>query len=382
MHTAQRQGGVGAFAGMVPQRQIGVIMIVLLLVVSLLLGAGETIQTVHAVSNATICRPLLSATKTASLETFLVGQWELALRELDLTADGGSSNAVAITAAGGGGNVSEAIRSLVYSFNHFHSGCVIYMYGKVSTPVTYCKIWKNANEAIRKNLWLLVMKPCHTKRCHPIYRENAFYPRGLVETPSYGETENILRYYSKNKLKSTKELQTFTFLRDPLDHFVSGLSESMHRTAYSGVSYSRLLRNVTTDTLSMYISSFLQIKAPVKGPHLKEPQHFYPMAGVFMEWPIHHVGFLEDFSSGWDHIRSVYGITEAYNSSHGIKRTTEKDPSNVRSSFKELAAKKPKFLRAICHMIMLDYVCFPKYKLPEECKDMVVHRQRGEAIFH
>lgn len=331
----------------------------------------SSVSNVFASSAANLCRPLAGANKSKrdlELDNFLLEQWAFALKTLNLGASALN-------------DMKSSLGNHVHDFNHFQSGCNIYMYGRNSTPVTYCKIWKNANEAIRGNLWSLVMQPCQQKRCPALHKTNAFYPRGFIEVSNFGDIDTIVKHYSHNKISSTSHFKTFTFLRDPLEHFMSGLTESVHRTAFSGVPKSRLLRNITSEIISMYIKKILEAKPAEYYPALREKQHFYPMAGVFLEWPIHYVGSLYKFDFHWNNIQQIYGIQEPFNRSMGMKKTTMRDPNNVKRVFTQMTTEDPRYMRVVCHMLMLDYVCFPSYKLPEACSDMETYRKKGQEIF-
>ena len=327
----------------------------------------------------TFCHPFQDQHENSSrllLESFLLEQWAFALKSLSLGNDALFQD------------MKTSMGSHVHNFNNFQSGCNVYMYGRNSTPITYCKIWKNANEAIRANLFSLVVEDCpRTKRCPAKYKESAFYPRPVIEIGHFNSMDNLVKRYSHDKISSATSLfKLFTFARDPLQHFISGLTESVFRTAYSGVPKSKNLRDIKIKDISMYITRFLEGKpSDTYLPQLIQKEHFFPMAGTFLEWPIHYIGSLEDFDSHWGNIRSFYGIQEHFNMSLGREKSTggRKDPNNVRKGFAQLTSEDPRYMRALCHMLMLDYVCFPNYKLPEPCQDMEnTHRKKGMEIFH
>jgi hypothetical protein len=50
--------------------------------------------------------------------------------------------------------------------------------------------------------------------------------------------------------------------------------------------------------------------------------------------------------------------------------TKKKDPQKTRYFYKKLLKTEKNALRAICRMVLIDYICFPEYPLPLECSDM------------
>jgi len=44
-----------------------------------------------------------------------------------------------------------------------------------------------------------------------------------------------------------------------------------------------------------------------------------------------------------------------------------------------LFQNEPQFQRAICHLLLTDYVCLPMYQLPEGCKFLTKTRQAAVA---
>lgn len=44
------------------------------------------------------------------------------------------------------------------------------------------------------------------------------------------------------------------------------------------------------------------------------------------------------------------------------------DPINARTSLKEILKTDKSFLRAICHFVLIDYICIDSYSLPENCQ--------------
>lgn len=54
--------------------------------------------------------------------------------------------------------------------------------------------------------------------------------------------------------------------------------------------------------------------------------------------------------------------------------------TSFRGFFRDLASHNPDAMRAICHLILIDYICFPEYKLPPPCKFLEDKLKEGTAL--
>ena len=114
--------------------------------------------------------------------------------------------------------------------------------------------------------------------------------------------------------------------------------------------------------------------------------HLSRMSGTFFNFDVDIVGHLESFKPDWQNkIVSAYPILQnfVFNVNTGHHRTSVnhpsvknrrkqhlKDPQRTRHFYKLLLKSDLKVLRALCRMVLIDYVCFPEYSLPSECRDM------------
>jgi len=112
------------------------------------------------------------------------------------------------------------------------------------------------------------------------------------------------------------------------------------------------------------------------------------MSGVMREFDVSLIGHLETFKMDWKRIEKAYKIKD-YNyldrlgshvtsANHPVKPA--KDPNQARMSFRVAMKEDPRYARAICHLIMLDYICLPEYNLPQECQYLNATRSLGETI--
>ena len=125
--------------------------------------------------------------------------------------------------------------------------------------------------------------------------------------------------------------------------------------------------------------------------HYIASDHLNRMSGAFFHFNIDIVGQLESFETDWNKkIIGEYPILKnfKFDMKSGRHRTSVnhpafknkkqqasklKDPQKTRFYYKELINTDKTVLRALCHMVLIDYVCFPQYKLPVECQDMEIN---------
>ena len=58
------------------------------------------------------------------------------------------------------------------------------------------------------------------------------------------------------------------------------------------------------------------------------------------------------------------------------------DPGNVRPNLRLLFSKEVKYKRAICHLLLIDYVCLPEYPLPSDCLFLNETMHRARQALH
>ena len=285
--------------------------------------------------------------------TILKAQWAQARRELDMPwdLDEGISNR----------SVAKRYEHYLHRFYQFNDGAVTFAVGMNNAPVTYLKILKCANEGIRGNLFRLMMLPDGSK---PITGDEC-----PIQSPAHHKTLKEYRQFVGEKGKSFgsfARIPSFTFVRDPFGHFMSGFTEASARSF-------KKPQWIKADVLTTWILAVLDFKRP-----LKQIEHFFPMSGVFFTWePPSFVGTLDNFDEGWAAVRTLYNlpISVHFDSTYDGKRTTGgRDPQNVRAAFDGL---DDRIVRAICRILLVDYVCFPEYQLPPKCESLEVERRKA-----
>ena len=59
---------------------------------------------------------------------------------------------------------------------------------------------------------------------------------------------------------------------------------------------------------------------------------------------------------------------------------TNGDEFRLRYQYRALLQTQPEYARAICHLVLIDYVCLPKYTLPKYCQFLESIRSEGVRI--
>lgn len=174
----------------------------------------------------------------------------------------------------------------------------------------------------------------------------------------------------------TDDVKIFTFVRDPLSHFLSGLVESHYRAIAHG-NKEAMTPELAHDLASNQVNSSLArtilyklisgVDTDFTWNILVERAHFQLQSYALIEWQPDAIGYLEYFEDDWQYVNEFLGlnISFMYRNNH----ITSQDPMNLKRSLLEVLNKFPKFMRGVCRLLMVDYVCL-RYPLPKECAHM------------
>jgi hypothetical protein len=223
--------------------------------------------------------------------------------------------------------------------------------------IIYQRIWKCANDGIRLSL---------QQNSQPF----SFHPTCNFEENMMDEfLHNVSRHFDATDKAiglNPAILPAFTFVRDPIDHFVSGTREYFERVSINNES----MTAVTVNHLVHFIRDVLDLgfaEQPYTITRSAIP-HIYPQATTFRaEYNIQYIGRLSSFERDWDEImHHNYQVDVPYNSDAGFHHKSSTDPYHIESAFKELPTS---YLRAICWMVAVDFVCLG-YAFPDACIDI------------
>ena len=223
--------------------------------------------------------------------------------------------------------------------------------------IPFIPVLKCANKGIKENL-MLVSSP--------------------LEPKDYFSTQEEWLNFSSNKDGGrsggkANEIKAFTFVRDPLQHFYSGFAHSAFVTFYPPSLFPLFNESAAETVLQDLI-----LQRPLQ---MQMAEYMFPMAASYLRFPADIVGRLESFAEDWQQqILPAYHLPFPYDFRLGDHPTSvnhpqqqdrgtggDRDPLGVRKSLAALFASKPRYLRALCHLLLIDYICLPGYDLPSEC---------------
>lgn len=270
-----------------------------------------------------MCTALLANT------TKLYAQWNLARAELQLKKP----------------NISHIAKAR--ALDDFYStsfGALTVTIG--GGPITYVMIWKCANDAIRKNL---------LRNDETVVSGSATSMSFRKKKESHTTAELALKLYLQYGV--TRAPPTFTFAREPLSRFSSGMAEYYWRNFQRDM--------ISVDQLEKDILRLLDM-TPFPGPEYVT-KHFMAMSGILtVDFGVRLIGRLENFEEDWRNISSTLRMNFSFNRSLGWHESSA-DPNGVKAAFEELYRRDVRYLKAMCQIFFVDFVCF-EYEVPLECK--------------
>lgn len=295
-------------------------------------------------------------------------------------------------------------------YYHHYGGLDVTLINTVdstSSKLFYYQIMRNGNTNIQDHLLRFAELYPNYKECH-----NANYcsrvqkfDRKNIEKDTFSKI-----YYNKLEVKTDRHHRLpFTFIRDPLERFISG---------YSEIEYILDNKNINTDPLHLYselgtprrfqdfVINLLLSNEPEKwlnsvsiDVHYISPQIGTLLFATIKEYSHIRLYKLEDFDdeynnlvleSGFKKLKEVYSEAKRQvHASYDPHNTTmmaraflllQDDLKN--NSSNEHDAKL--FTRAICRIYIVDYMCLG-YELPSYCNDIddeVIELLKEDDLFH
>jgi hypothetical protein len=192
----------------------------------------------------------------------------------------------------------------------------------------------------------------------------------------HSDTQEELVVKAKQLSPSNRQpVFTFTFVRDPLSHFISGLVESHYRRIYFRDDRAFLRGhavNVTTVAdivLALVMNNDEAAAEEVINKHLLDKEHFATLSSVLWKWRPDFIGYLETFQSDWTRLNAATGLNMNYEITEKRSQRAFDDPLGMKRALKHILRTKPNYMRAVCRLLMMDYVCL-NYPLPAQCAHM------------
>ena len=223
--------------------------------------------------------------------------------------------------------------------------------------LTYLRVWKSGNDAIRMNLIAAA--------------GNASDVTGTVRTSSKRRRHGNRNtdFVRDSFLKLTK---VFTFVRDPVDHFAAAYRELEFRWMheFNNGTYSNWVREYCDERTCVFHTfpvgsadrawAFLGDLMLGKLALLREVQHVYPQSGILSEgFPLDFVGRLERFEEDWQHVIDTYvPRASGYQFDHSLGAHNSSKFDEGLAAKELVRAHDVGFIRVLEELLVLDFLCF------------------------
>lgn len=296
-------------------------------------------------------------------------------------------------------HIKDTHNTMMKYFNQFTSQVPVWNIN--GTLIAHARIYKVANEGIGYNLnrWAQMIDDFKGRQEHFVVKR--YQVNELHHAIKYYENDNITAQWknfrpfdftSKFRARNS-DFKTFAYIREPLQRFESGFSEAVYRT--------KGLRLNSTEDITNILKKFLDYQYVF---HFRKPIigmfHVFPQSGVYFNFDIDITLHLETFLQDWERVVvPTYNLPpNTFDSKLGFHATAMNHPmikskdatfmttlkrsnaTKVRGFIRNLYRDNQDTMRAICHLILIDYICFPEYALPPPCQFLNDTLLEGKAL--
>ena len=271
----------------------------------------------------------------------------------------------------------DNLRFVLLHLFGFNPEVVVFLTTK-GIVIPYLRLFKCANEGISANLFILtVSKSTILANGIRLNAKNEFTKDMILNSLQHNhEYRNITK-------------PTFTFVREPIQRFMSGFTETIfkHYLKYKITNTDGSRKRINESEAKDYLMELLDFRSS-----LWDVEHMFPMSGAFFQFHVPLVGSVEQMKVDWEmKIKPTYEINATYNNKLGVHDTSvyhplvverkgqsSRDPNGARAVIKSILNNDIRYSRAICQLILIDYVCLPMYALPPKC--MFLNSTRHAAM--
>jgi hypothetical protein len=217
--------------------------------------------------------------------------------------------------------------------------------GRGTSYLTYLRVWKSANDAIRMNL---------------VAAAGNDVTRKVSGTRKRRMGEANARFLRKSSV--------FTFVREPIEHFVAGYNELEFRWFLEFTNYSGRVEEVcqvegcvfhtfdigSPERVWAFVGDMLLGKLRT----LREVGHVYPQSGVLAPGlRLDFVGKVETFDADWKRLMDTYLNADGYVFDTSLGRHNSSGFEAGRSA-KELVLHDRHLVQVLEELFVIDYKCW------------------------
>ena len=165
------------------------------------------------------------------------------------------------------------------------------------------------------------------------------------------ETE-LLRIFQSRSAPCPIGSVAFTFVREPLSHFIAGFSETCSRGPCWRAS--RGGEVMVADAELVLQQLFKGRKRGINAAHMSL------MGGVARAYALSFVGRLENATADWERLQQVASVSLQALNVHFRKQRhkTSRDPQLARRRMAQLLLQKQPLRKRLCTLLEPDYKCF------------------------
>ena len=178
---------------------------------------------------------------------------------------------------------------------------------------------------------------------------------------------------------TTRKVLHIAFVRNPLEHWVSGYSEIAFR-ARTHPNYKSYLYSFTKQTGDeAQALAFIRDFAAGRFHRVHDitDAHCFPQVAFLANTTLDYLGDLVDLRTSWESFGRIFGLdgwpTFKFDYSESHSHTDANSGSAARSAMQALAFHVGgPYREALCRLLLPDFVCFD-YALPDDCQFLEAH---------
>jgi hypothetical protein len=207
----------------------------------------------------------------------------------------------------------------------------------------------------------------------------------LAHIPAAGKTEAYQSIEASNGAKNPDALKTlvkkfsvfpnkksvkiFTFVREPIERFISAVNEIYYRkhlplNSALNTKSSMYQQIIDSNRLSMTNAKVLldsilvgDLETLSRYVSVGAISHLYPLTNNLGNWRLGYVGRIENITTEWKFVEELYGIKLPLNKKFNRHRSSM-DEFAVKRTLMKVIRQDDMYLQALCNLYRRDYECF------------------------